>query len=737
MVSHTASWSRRRWAVALIIGLALLTSRTALAQDPIRLEGTFKEYHRISLLVTCPVADCGAVSATSDPNPFTDYRLLVMLTPPGGGDVLTVPGFYAGDGRAERSEADSGNVWMAYFAPPESGVWSYRVSFQTGPDLVIETGDGTPVGPDGATGTFAVGESDKTGSDFRAKGFLRSSDTNYLRFSGSGEYFLKNGAGSPENLLHYHEFDNTYQQDTIPRIPPHQFGPHVKDFRAGDPLWGPDRSKGQGVIGALNYLHRLNVNSYYLIVNNTAFNGNGQDTAIWPWLTPEAESRDRFSIVKLAQWEVVFSHMDSLGISINMVTQDRLNQWDLDNAELGRIRKLFYRELVARYAHHPGIVWNLGEENSATTAQIRDYSNFIRSVDAYDHPIVSQANGTLDAHERYYTPLLGFPNFAGASLQVGLTDLDSLDIPQSLPGRIHNAVLKWVAASNAAEQPWVVTLDEIGHWSDGIVPDGDRRDPTNRRARREGFWGTLMAGGAGADWYFGSDPYEYNDIWMEDFSYREEFFERTRDGVAMIQRSGLPFWEMHNLNGIATAANTWVLAKPGEAYLVYSPYLEPTELLLPAGTYDIRWYDAFAGGPLQEGTLADVTVSSGNAFVSIGEPIGFTEDAVAVVTLRPVIESIGDETGPDRPNAVLHPNYPNPAGAATTIAFELFAPDRVTLTVYDLLGRKIDVLADGFHVPGVYRYDLDTSNLPGGLYLYRLETGNAVRLQQTMPVVHR
>ncbi len=716
------------------LALLLLASFPARAQDSVSVEGVFQQWHRISVRVTCPEAVCGLVSETSDPNPFTDYRLRVTFTSPDGLDVLEVPGFYAGDGQAAYSETTLGNVWMAHLTPHSTGDWTYRVSFETGPDLVLDSLAGAPVEPDGFEGAFTVGVSDKTGKDLRGKGILTYAGKNYYTFSGDQTPFLKNGAGSPENLLYYHEFSNTYQQDTIPKIPAHRFGPHVQHFNAGDPLWGPTKSKGQGVIGALNYLQSLDVNSYYFMVNDTALNGNGQCTGIWPWISPAVESRDRFSVAKLAQWEVVFSHMDSLGIAMNMVTQDRINQKDLDEGALGRTRKLFYRELIARFAHHPGLVWNLGEENSATTLQIKDYTRFIRGLDVYQHPIVSQANGTLDAHDRYYTPLLGYTDFEGASLQVGLTDMDS-DEPPSPPGRIHDAVLKWVRASAESGRPWVVTLDEIGHWSDGIVPDGDPRDPTNRRARREGFWGTLMAGGAGADWYFGSDPYLFNDIWMEDFQVRAEFFERTRDGVRMIQDSGLPFWEMENLNAIASDSLTWVFGKPGEAYFVYSPYLAPVDLTLPAGSYVVRWYDAFAGGPLQEGTLTEITAATDSARVPIGSPYDFTEDAVAVVTKKPVVAS--DEDAP-RPSGrvILHPPYPNPADASATIVFELLQPGQATLSVFDLLGRRVRVLTSAFHPQGEHRYKVDTSTLPGGMYFYRLDIDGAGSLVQSMPVIH-
>lgn len=715
----------------ILTGVFLLSYLPLQAQGIIQVQGELKTWHRISVMVTCPEAECGMVSQTDEPNPFTDYRLLVTFVSPDGEEVLQVPGFYAGDGNSEISEADSGNVWIAHFTPHKTGTWQFNVSFQKGDDIVLDKETGTPVSPDGGNGTFTISSSDKLGKDFRARGFLKHVNKNYFYFSGTNTPFLKNGTGSPENILYYHEFHNTYQQDSTPPIPAHQFSPHVDDFNTGDPLWGPAKSKGQGIIGALNYLSSLDVNSYYFIINNTALRSSGQGTGVWPWISPDEASRDRFSVAKLAQWEVVFSHMDSLGISMNLVTQDRINQWDLDDGELGRTRKLLYRELVARYAHHPGLIWHLGEENSATPEQIKDYANFIRFWDVYEHPIVSQANGTLDAHDRYYTPLLGYANFEGASLQVGLTDLDSNETP-SPPGKIHNAVLKWVQESNKSDQPWVVMLDEIGHWSDGIVPDGDMRDPTNRRARREGFWGTIMAGGAGSDWYYGSDPFEYNDIWAEDFTKRSDFFQRTRNGINMILDNEIPYWEMVNKNELSSIENTWVFGKDETSYLVYSPYLEPFQLNLPSGGYSILWYDAFEGGPLQEGTIIEVEVSTDSSWVSIGDPIGFSQDAVALVTLKPIDTTTEQEPLANRYSSVLEQNYPNPFLSTSTIAFEITATHRVKLNIYDTLGRVVREVENAVLPKGAYRYELDFSDLPSGLYFYRLRVGDSEQLQKSM-----
>lgn len=83
-------------------------------------------------------------------------------------------------------------------------------------------------------------------------------------------------------------------------------------------------------------------------------------------------------------------------------------------------------------------------------------------------------------------------------------------------------------------------------------------------------------------------------------------------------------------------------------------------------------------------------------------------------------------TGVRRPlpsvNAVrLHPNFPNPFNPATTIRFTLSAPASVRVTVYDLLGREVAVLAEGRMEGGDHAVRWNASERSSGVYLCRLE----------------
>lgn len=72
----------------------------------------------------------------------------------------------------------------------------------------------------------------------------------------------------------------------------------------------------------------------------------------------------------------------------------------------------------------------------------------------------------------------------------------------------------------------------------------------------------------------------------------------------------------------------------------------------------------------------------------------------------------------------LYPNYPNPFNPTTTIKFSIPNPQFVTLKVFDILGREVTTLVNEEKLPGNYEIQFDGSNLPSGVYFYRLQAGS-------------
>jgi hypothetical protein len=126
-------------------------------------------------------------------------------------------------------------------------------------------------------------------------------------------------------------------------------------------------------------------------------------------------------------------------------------------------RKLYHRELVARFAHHLSVVWNLGEENTNTTEQRKDFARNLHELDPYDNPVVIHT--FPKQQDAVYEPLLACEFFEGVSLQTNQT---------------REQTRRWIDRSAAAGRQWFVCLDEIGPAKVGVKPDAVDFKPRRR-----------------------------------------------------------------------------------------------------------------------------------------------------------------------------------------------------------------------------------------------------------------
>ena len=246
--------------------------------------GELKQWHTVTIDFEGPYVQETAST-------FRDYRLNVTFTNQDTGETMLVPGYFAADGDAENTSATEGDVWRVKFTPPATGNWTYEASFRTGDDVAVslDADAGTGTSFDGASGTFDIDETDKTGSDLRAHGTLQVDGDFYLSYAGSGETYIKSGIGGPESFLAYEGFDNTQSviidsftgRGIEPRDIIKTYEPHIQDFNEGDPTWGD--GEGQGIIGAINYLGEVGINGIYLVLNSI-----GADSLnIHPWSIEE------------------------------------------------------------------------------------------------------------------------------------------------------------------------------------------------------------------------------------------------------------------------------------------------------------------------------------------------------------------------------------------------------------------------------------------------------------------
>jgi Secretion system C-terminal sorting domain len=71
----------------------------------------------------------------------------------------------------------------------------------------------------------------------------------------------------------------------------------------------------------------------------------------------------------------------------------------------------------------------------------------------------------------------------------------------------------------------------------------------------------------------------------------------------------------------------------------------------------------------------------------------------------------------------LQQNYPNPFNPSTTISYQLPVNTRVTLKIYDVLGREVKLLVNEEEHSGIHTVKFDGSDLPTGVYFSQLTAG--------------
>ena len=88
----------------------------------------------------------------------------------------------------------------------------------------------------------------------------------------------------------------------------------------------------------------------------------------------------------------------------------------------------------------------------------------------------------------------------------------------------------------------------------------------------------------------------------------------------------------------------------------------------------------------------------------------------------------------------LEQNYPNPFNPSTKIKFDLPKAGKVKIEVFNLLGRKIETLLNKHMSSGSHEIEFTKTNLPSGVYLYRIEagdpsTGSGQRFQEVRKMI--
>jgi hypothetical protein len=457
--------------------------------------------------------DSEGLSETDNP-----FLIEVTATFSGPGGFFAVPAFYAGDGAGGMD----GDIWRVRFAANAAGSWTMSTSSSeslldgySATFEVIDTADCDPPEP---------GEL----PDFTCKGRLSYADDFYLRFA-DGSYWLKGGVDDPE------------------------------DFLAADQTVGFTTKQE-----AIHYLATERLNSLYFMTNNI---GGDRDN-VWPWV--EERDSEHFDVAKLDGWDGILDELQAHGIVLHLVFEN-------DSAWTGFNRGLYYRQMVARFAHYNGLIWNLSEEynENYTADQVKVFAQLLSDLDPYDHPLTVHHQGPTSRWDPFY----GDDRF-------DLTSFHTSGSPQNATA---------IAARQKSEttgRPIPVGFDETGDYTG------------TRDANRHLVWSIYLGGGI----------YEIHTRPLTDYrDWQAHFRDLVRARAFM---EALPFWEMVPSNQLLVGGTGYVLSKAGEVYVCYLPGGGAVDLDLASNTND---FDAFWFNP-RTGESVDIGVVSGGTTLSFDSP---------------------------------------------------------------------------------------------------------------------
>ncbi|MCB2211177.1 T9SS type A sorting domain-containing protein [bacterium] len=194
---------------------------------------------------------------------------------------------------------------------------------------------------------------------------------------------------------------------------------------------------------------------------------------------------------------------------------------------------------------------------------------------------------------------------------------------------------------------------------------------------------------------------------------RYGLYTDDRSVSGFTQQIDMPF----NTTFLDFARDGWLICQNSERVMI-SPDLGD------------HWWEVFATttGSTTE-RIAGVS-SDGTMYVAGGsQGVLMSADALSV-------DEAFRSKGPIPRKIRLHPVYPNPFNSRATVSFDLPRAGTVTVSIFDILGRPVQVLADGRPFPpGSHQLTVDAGDIASGLYFVRLSTGDGFNTARRITVL--
>ena len=137
----------------------------------------------------------------------------------------------------------------------------------------------------------------------------------------------------------------------------------------------------------------------------------------------------------------------------------------------------------------------------------------------------------------------------------------------------------------------------------------------------------------------------------------------------------------------------------------------------------VSWMDVTSGLPGFQ--VAAFAVASPTVIFAATDTAGLYRANVLTLSIEP-------PSSPEPVQFMLCQNYPNPFNPSTIIKYELPTSSMVRLSVYDILGREVSVLANERKEAGVHHVQFSAAGLSSGVYFYRMQAGEFTQTRKLL-----
>jgi hypothetical protein len=162
-----------------------------------------------------------------------------------------------------------------------------------------------------------------------------------------------------------------------------------------------------------------------------------------------------------------------------------------------------------------------------------------------------------------------------------------------------------------------------------------------------------------------------------------------------------------------------------------------------SSNWSYQWYKWYSSGPIytlgtnrtQQVTMIDQSFTlkvevTDNVYSKTAAATKYVIYGIEMGGSEPGIQEDSESSAVEDMTKPVLASYPNPFNPVTKISFSISFPGQVSLKVYDMLGRGVRVLVEGFMASGKHEVSFDASTLPSGIYLYKLQAGSETLVQK-------